>query len=67
MTTKLKSQKIRRLVRYCVLADCGKKLNVIVYPDRTYSGGNYFFKLRGNSGKMVEYWECKDCYGKGSF
>ena len=50
----------RRLKRYCAI--CGKDIIIIVHPDKTYTGGNYFFKVETDNGKEAEYWECDNCY-----
>ncbi|MBU2541949.1 MAG: hypothetical protein ABIJ23_01300 [Candidatus Magasanikbacteria bacterium] len=49
----------KRLKKTC--ACCGKEVNVIVYSDRTYRGGHYFFKIPVK-GEQIEYWECPKCY-----
>ena len=36
---------------------CGEQIKVLIYKDRTYRGGHYFFKI-----KDAEYWECPKCY-----
>lgn len=36
---------------------CGKQIKVLIYKDRTYRDGHYFFKIKG-----TEYWECPKCY-----
>jgi len=37
-------------------AVCGKKVQVILYKNRTYRGGEYFGKK-----EKGEYWECLEC------
>jgi len=44
-----------------VCACCGKEIDVKVFPDKIYSGGNYFFKIPSKT-KTLEYWECDCCY-----
>ena len=48
------------LNRHCVV--CGKKLNIIVYLDKTYKGGHFFGKIELDNNKKAEYWECNKCY-----
>lgn len=62
MQRNAKKPRARRLFRYCVIADCAKKLNIVVRPDKTYNGGHYFGKMHTGKGKKVEYWECEACY-----
>lgn len=42
-------------------ACCGKEIEVKLFPDKTYLGGNYFFKVPSEKG-ILEYWECDSCY-----
>lgn len=48
-----------KLLKHCVI--CGKNINVILYPDGKYKGGNYFFKMKVK-GKQAKYWECDKCF-----
>ena len=54
---KFKKEIIKRLKKNCVC--CGKKINVILYQDKSYRGGHYFGKILNNKN---EYWECSKCY-----
>jgi len=51
---KAKSKIMRR-----TCAVCGKKIEAILYSDRSYRGGHYFGKVPD---KKLEYWECPKCY-----
>lgn len=55
-----RNSKTAKLIRHCVV--CGKKLDIILYPNRTYIGGHFFGKLYVGKTKKAEYWECNDCY-----
>lgn len=59
MTSKTKNIK-ERVTKSC--SCCAKQINVILYSDRTYRGGHYFFKIPIKTGEKVEYWECPKCY-----
>lgn len=50
--------KTEKIKKRCSI--CGKDIAVILRPDRTYHGGNYFGKLPGKR----EYWECDKCYNE---
>ena len=43
--------------RKCLI--CGKEIKIKLKKDKTYSGGNYFGKI-----KDKEYWECNKCNAK---
>lgn len=43
----------RTIKRTCVV--CGKKIAIVVNPDRSYSGGHYFGKIPTEKDE-VEYW-----------
>ncbi len=47
--------------RMCVI--CGKELEIIVHPDKSYEGGHFFF-TKDEECPENEYWECDDCYEK---
>ena len=47
-----------KMNRRCAV--CGKDISVVLFPDKTYEGGHYFFKLPDKK----EYWECDECYHK---
>ncbi|KKW10148.1 MAG: hypothetical protein UY50_C0044G0002 [Parcubacteria group bacterium GW2011_GWA2_49_9] len=52
------------MVRKCEV--CGGKIQVVVYSDHTYFGGNCFTRAfpepkRGEKSK--ESWECEKCWG----
>jgi len=49
----------KNLGRVCAV--CGKEIGVKLFPDKSYSGGNYFGKFPFKS-KTLEYWECDSCY-----
>ena len=55
---KNKKEIIKRLEKVCVC--CGKKINVILYNDKSYRNGHYFGKILNDAKK--EYWECPKCY-----
>lgn len=44
-----------KIARKCAI--CGKDITVILYNDKSYRNGHYFFEVEG-----VEYWECPKCY-----
>jgi len=46
----------KKIKRICSI--CGKRMEVLLYNNKTYQGGHYFFKLP----KKLEYWECEKCY-----
>lgn len=50
----------KRVKKIC--ACCAKSINIILYKDRSYSGGYYFFKIPIKNGEKIEYWECSKCY-----
>jgi len=51
---------LQKLKRECVV--CGKKLKIIVFSDKSYSGGYYYSKIKlTRKGKSIEYWECEKC------
>jgi len=58
----MKKKKVvaKHLKRSCIV--CGKKLDVEVYEDGTYKGGEYFGKIKLPKLKETEYWECQKCY-----
>ena len=56
--SKFKKEIIKRLEKVCVC--CGKKINVILYKNKSYRGGHYFGKILNDDKK--EYWECPKCY-----
>lgn len=68
METKTKQhtpQAVRKIIsRACSI--CGKKMTITVFEDRSYTPGNYFFKMRIR-GKNAEYWECDTCFNDQSF
>jgi len=58
------SKKSRTIRRSCIV--CGKKLNIVVYPNRRYRGGHYFRSVLPENKEFKkifgEYWECEKCY-----
>lgn len=58
----MKKKKIvaKLLKRACLV--CGKKLNIEVYKNGTYKGGEYFGKVELRKNKKTEYWECPKCF-----
>ncbi len=60
MNIKPKNLKIRKLARYCAI--CGKNIIIAVSPDKSYTGGHYFFKVKTEKDKQAEYWECNKGY-----
>jgi len=48
------------LNRHCVV--CSKKLNIIVFPNKSYKGGHFFGDVELGGSKKAEYWECNKCY-----
>lgn len=52
----------KRIKKICVC--CSREIKVILYKDKTYRGGHYFFDLPIKNGAKAEYWECPKCYWK---
>jgi len=50
-----------KIKRKCLC--CGKELIITINKNKTYSGGNYFFKLKiPGEKKTIEHWECDECF-----
>ncbi|HCP08778.1 MAG TPA: hypothetical protein DIT25_03210 [Candidatus Moranbacteria bacterium] len=54
----MNNQKIKEITKRC--STCGKDMEITLFEDKSYCGGNYFFVLP----HKVEYWECDDCYNE---
>jgi hypothetical protein len=51
--------KAKTILRKC--AGCGQEIKITVTPDHKYKGANYFGEVKAE-GKLVEYWECEQCF-----